>query len=62
MLEYFMTAIGLVLILEGVPWFLSPQRMKATLAQIWTLPENVLRSLGFLAMMGGLLLVYLSRG
>lgn len=62
MKECFFTAIGLVLILEGMPWFLSPMKMKMTLAQLWSLSETTLRILGFFAMMGGLLTVYLARG
>ena len=54
-------ALGLVLIIEGLPYFAFPRRIKAWLRQVMVLPESTLRALGFAAMVGGLVLVYLGR-
>jgi len=50
---------GLVFILEGVPWFLSPLRVRKLLLDLSRLPEPVLRGCGLLAMAIGLLLVWI---
>ncbi|MBF0438920.1 MAG: DUF2065 domain-containing protein [Magnetococcales bacterium] len=58
----FLSALGLVLILEGMPYFLSPERMRFWVAQIVILPDAMLRRTGFVLMMIGLLVVYWVRG
>ena len=54
--------LGFVLIVEGLPWFLSPQGAKRVLAQLFVLNDRVLRILGLCLMLFGLGLVYLVRG
>ena len=54
--------LGCVLIVEGIPWFLSPQRAKRVLAQLFALDEGTLRVIGLIFMLAGLALVYLVRG
>ena len=46
------TALGLVLILEGIPWFLSPQGVRNLLRQVEEVSDGALRVLGFVAMVG----------
>lgn len=60
-MEHLVTIFGVVLVLEGIPWFLSPGRVRSMLAQLARFPDTVLRWLGFVAMAGGLLLVWLGR-
>lgn len=62
MVDFLVTVAGVVLIVEGMPWFLSPPRMKRTLLSFVALPDRVLRGMGLSLMLGGLLLVYLVRG
>ena len=57
----FLTVAGLLLVIEGIPWFLSPRHYKALLATVAEADEVFLRLAGFVAMLIGLLLVYLSR-
>lgn len=52
---------GLMLILEGIPWFLSPRKVLGLLEDLARLPEGLLRGLGLLAMVLGLLLVWAGR-
>ena len=37
-MEFLLTVLGVVLILEGVPWFLSPATIKKIYAQMLVLP------------------------
>ncbi|MBF0448967.1 MAG: DUF2065 domain-containing protein [Magnetococcales bacterium] len=57
----FLTALGLVLILEGVPYFLAPTKMRAWVVQIVKLPNTALRKTGLTLMILGLLMVYMVR-
>jgi uncharacterized protein YjeT (DUF2065 family) len=61
-MELLLTVVGLLLIVEGIPWFLSPRRFKALLASLAEASEVWLRLTGLVAMLLGLLLVYLARG
>ncbi len=54
--------LGFVLIVEGLPWFLSPQGAKRVLAQLFVINDRVLRGIGLMLMLSGLALVYLIRG
>ncbi len=58
----FLTAVGLVMILEGIPYFAIPDRMRHMVVHIAELPDPFLRRTGFFLMCLGLLLVYLVRG
>ena len=53
--------LGLVFIVEGLPYLAFPDRMKKWLAQIQQVPDNQLRLIGFLAMCFGLVLTYIFR-
>jgi hypothetical protein len=50
--------VGMVLIVEGVPWFLSPTKTKSFLAQIQSLSNQQLRLYGLVMMAIGLLTFY----
>lgn len=58
----FITAMGLVLILEGAPYFLMPERMRTWVVKMGLMPDKLLRQTGFFLMILGLLVVYLARG
>lgn len=57
-----LTVLGVALILEGVPWFLSPGGVRQLLARMVTLSDRSLRFLALLMMMAGLLLVNAGTG
>ncbi|MBF0184054.1 MAG: DUF2065 domain-containing protein [Magnetococcales bacterium] len=57
----FLTALGLVMILEGIPYFALPDRMRRLVIHIAELPDSFLRRTGFLMMCLGLLVIYLVR-
>jgi hypothetical protein len=60
-MEDLMALVGLVLLLEGLPYFLSPGGMKRMTREILKASDRVLRLSGMAAMVAGLLLVYLGR-
>lgn len=61
-MDLLILVLGFVLVVEGLPWFLSPRGAKRALAQLFAFEERVLRSLGLVLMLAGLWLVYLVRG
>jgi uncharacterized protein len=59
--DYFLCVLGMVFILEGIPYFVFPEKLKAYLAKITTMPESTLRILGISSLIIGLILLYLGR-
>jgi len=60
-MDYFLCVIGMVMIIEGLPYFAVPEKMKGWVRQILELPDGLLRRFGLVLMASGLLLVYLGR-
>jgi uncharacterized protein len=60
-MELLLTLIGLVLILEGLPYAASPEAMQRWLRQILEMPPQQLRRVGIIAMAAGFLLCYLAQ-
>lgn len=60
-MKFFLCVVGMVMIIEGLPYFAFPEKMKAWIHQVLELPEASLRRFGLVLMIGGLLLVYLGR-
>ncbi|PIE64271.1 MAG: hypothetical protein CSA26_08955 [Desulfobacterales bacterium] len=60
-MDYFLCVIGMVMILEGVPYFAAPEQMKRWMAKIMEMAPESLRRFGIVMMMAGLLLVYVGR-
>lgn len=50
--------LGLVLVIEGLPYFAFPEKMKHWMGKIREVPDVQLRIMGFFAMCAGLVLVY----
>lgn len=61
-MEFLVVVIGVVMIVEGIPWFLAPGWYKRVLLQLLPVSDAALRTLGLAFMLTGLLLVYLVRG
>jgi uncharacterized protein len=60
-MRFFLSVLGLVMILEGLPYFAFPDKMKPWLKKLMEVPTPAMRRLGFGLMAAGLLLVYLGR-
>ena len=55
-------ALALVLVLEGLIPFLSPKGYRSMVQQMAQMPEQMLRNVGLVLIIVGLLLLYLVRG
>lgn len=53
--------LGLVLIVEGLPYFAFPDKMKKWSTAMREMPDSHLRIMGFTAMAVGLLVAYIFR-
>lgn len=60
-MKLFLTLVGLVLIVEGLPYFAFPDKMKKWMRLIQEVPESQLRVMGFISMCIGLLIAYIFR-
>jgi hypothetical protein len=58
----FWAAMALVLVLEGLIPFISPQGYKNMVQQMATMSEQMLRNVGLVLIIMGLLFLYLVRG
>lgn len=58
---YFLSVIGMVMIIEGLPYFGFPEKMKKFVASMLALPDRQLRVFGFGLMAIGLAFVYFGR-
>ncbi|MBI9083755.1 MAG: DUF2065 domain-containing protein [Desulfobacterales bacterium] len=58
-MKFFLCVLGMVLILEGMPYFAVPEKMKTWVEKILEMPEASLRAMGFVMMLAGLFLVFL---
>ncbi|MGA8202870.1 MAG: DUF2065 domain-containing protein [Woeseiaceae bacterium] len=56
-----LTAVALVLVIEGMLPFVRPGRYKQLVAQIVRLSDNQLRTVGLVSMIVGLLLLFVVR-
>lgn len=60
-MRYFLCVMGMVFILEGLPYFVFPAKIKAYLLKLLDIPDSTLRVLGLLAVATGLFLLYFGR-
>ena len=60
-LDYLAVILGVVLVVEGIPWFLSPRGTKRMLSDLFRMNDQTLRAIGFVFMLAGLLIVYLAK-
>ncbi|MFH1155903.1 MAG: DUF2065 domain-containing protein [Pseudomonadota bacterium] len=58
-MAFFLSVMGMVLIVEGLPYFVFPDRMKAMLHFMLNLPDETLRRIGGAMMVLGLGLAYI---
>ncbi len=57
-MRFFLCVVGMVFIVEGVPYFLSPAKMRDFMAQMSDIPDDKLRIMGFLSMLLGMVIVF----
>ncbi len=49
------------MIVEGLPYFAFPEKMKFWIQKVLDMPDRSLRKLGFVLMLIGLLLIYIGK-
>lgn len=60
-MDFFLCVIGMVLIIEGLPYFAFPDQMKRWMEKVMQMGSGSLRRIGLVVMAVGLFLVYLGR-
>lgn len=60
-LQFLFVVLGVVLILEGMPWFLSPRGAKRMMSELFRMKDRSLRAVGLAFMLTGLLIVYIAK-
>ncbi|MCX7816286.1 MAG: DUF2065 domain-containing protein [Syntrophales bacterium] len=60
-MKYFLCVLGMVLIIEGLPYFVFPEKLKLYLARVTEIPDGTLRILGLISMIVGLILIFFGR-
>ena len=59
-MRYFICVMGMVMIVEGLPYFAFPDKMKLVLSKLLEMHDGDLRKIGIMLMVVGLLLVYMA--
>jgi uncharacterized protein len=60
-MEFFLCVLGMVLVVEGLPYFAFPEKMKALMNMMQEQDDTILRIVGGTLLVLGLLLVFLAR-
>ena len=60
-MDFFLCVIGMVLVFEGLPYVVIPDKMRVMVQKLFEMPDSSLRGFGFFMMMTGVLLVYLGK-
>lgn len=60
-MKTFIMVIGIVMIIEGIPYFTMPDKVKEVAAMIVDAERRTLRMIGFALMVGGLVIVAFMR-
>ncbi len=49
-MKYFLCVLGMAFIIEGLPYFIFPDKLKIYLLRMTTMPDSTLRFIGISAM------------
>ena len=60
-MKFFLCVMGMVMIVEGLPYFAFPENMKSMIQKFLEMPDSSLRKFGLVLMLAGLGLVYLGK-
>ena len=61
-MEFFFCVIGMVLVIEGLPYFGFPEKMKELMTFMQQQDDSTMRVMGGTLMLVGLLILFLARG
>lgn len=60
-MEFFLCVLGMVLVVEGLPYFAFPEKMKALMNMMLEQDDTTLRIVGGTLLALGVLIVFLAR-
>lgn len=60
-MKFFLCVLGMVMVVEGLPYFAFPAKMKLVLDKVLELPDKALQKFGLVLMIAGVLLVFLGK-
>lgn len=60
-MKFFLCVLGMVMIVEGLPYFAFPAKMKFVLEKVLEMPDKALQKFGLVLMIAGVFLVYLGK-
>ncbi len=60
-MSFFLTALGLMMVFEGIPYFCSPNHVKEFAKKLLEFEAGTIRLIGFFLMIIGLIVVYFGR-
>jgi len=60
-MKFFLCVMGMVMVVEGLPYFAFPEKMKSVILSVIDLPDGVLRRFGLMLMILGLGVVYFGK-
>ncbi len=60
-MEFFLCVVGMVMIVEGLPYFAFPDKMKLVVKKFLEMPTDSMRKFGFVLMLAGLFLVFMGK-
>lgn len=60
-MAFFLCVVGMVMIVEGLPYFVFPDKMKTMVQVLIEMPDNSLRRFGAFLMLLGLGVVYFGK-
>ncbi|MDH4206048.1 MAG: DUF2065 domain-containing protein [Desulfobacteraceae bacterium] len=60
-MKFFLCVIGMVMVVEGFPYFAFPEKMKFVIQKVIEMPDKALQKFGFVLMLVGICLVFLGK-
>lgn len=60
-MSFFLCVIGMVMIIEGIPYFAMPSKMKIWIGKVLEMPDTMLQRFGFVLMLVGMAFVYFGK-
>ena len=60
-MKFFVTVVGLLMVLEGLPYFAFPEKMQALMRQIEEMNPDHLRLVGLVSTLIGLVICYIAQ-
>jgi len=60
-MKFFLCVIGMVMVVEGLPYFAFPEKMKFVIQKVIEMPDKALQKFGFVLIIIGISLVYLGK-